>query len=191
MTGLLATALTGVFVFTTFPAADALASSTGQSLSQEPTYETLHVAMTAYNAVEAQTDGSPDRTSIGAYSDPDIVAARSQDLADELPYGTVIDVVPNPDSKDPKCGLSAVHDRIGYRVIADAMHPRMKNKIDILFDTKPISVGGRKLNPAIVLGVCKDVEIRVVGRIDTRHMPANQTELAAMMDTATLALADK
>ncbi len=190
MTGLLATALTGFFVYATLPGAT-LASTDGQGASVEPAYQELHVAMTAYNAVEAQTDGDPHITAIGAYSDPDIVAARSQDLADELPYGTVIAVVADPDSKDPKCGLAAVHDLIGYRVVADAMHPRMKNKIDILFDTKPVSFGGRKVNPARVLGVCSDVTIQIIGRVDTAHMPRNQAELAAMMGVANYALAGK
>lgn len=188
MTGLLATALTGVFVLSNFPAATALASSTGLSLSPEPTYQTLHVAMTAYNAVEEQTDGNPSITSIGANADPDVVVARSKDLADELPYGTVIDVVPNPDSKDPNCGLAVVHSRIGLRVIADAMHSRKRNQIDVLFDTKPITLGGKKVNPAIALGYCKDVEIRVIGRIDTAKIPKTQTELAAMMGAAPFAV---
>lgn len=187
MTGIFATALTGFFVYATLPGTTTLVSANGQEVPVEPTYETLHVAMTAYNAVEAQTDGNPHITAIGAFSDPDIIAARSQDLADELPYGTVIEVVADPDSEDPSCGLSSVHDLIGYRVIADAMNARMRNKIDILFDWQPVSFGGRKVNPARILGVCKDVTIRVIGRIDTAHMPHNQAELAAMMGAASLA----
>lgn len=187
MTGLLATALSGVFVLSNFPAATALASSTGLDLSPEPTYQVLDVTLTAYNAVEGQTDGSPDRTAIGVYSNPEVVAARSKDLADELPYGTVIDVVADPASTDPNCGLEAVHDRIGYRVIADAMHPRKREQVDILFDTTPVRLNGKKLNPAVVLGYCKDVQIRVIGRIDPAKMPKTQTELAAMMGKAPLA----
>lgn len=188
MTGLLATALSGVFVLSNFPAATALASSSGLSLSPEPTYLSLHVTMTAYNAVEEQTDGNPHITAIGAFSDPDVVVARSKDLADELPYGTVIDVVPNPDSMDPNCGLAVVQSRIGLRVVADAMHSRKRNQVDVLFDMKPVMVGGKKTNPAIALGYCKDVKIRVIGRIDTNKMPKTQTELAAMMGTSPFAV---
>lgn len=188
MTGLMTKALTGFFVYASLSGVPALASTTDGEVSWEPTYQSLHVRMTAYNAVPEQTDGNPSTTSIGAFADPDVVVARSKDLADELPYGTVIDVVPNPDSTDPNCGLAAVHSRIGYRVVADAMHPRKRNQVDILFDTDPIRVGGRQLNPAKVLGLCKDVEIRIIGRIDTSHMPKNQAELAAMMGSASLAL---
>lgn len=188
MTGLLATALTGFFVYAGLPSATALASSTGTEAGVEPTYQSLHVKMTAYNAVEGQTDGNPHLTAIGAYSNPEVVVARSKDLANELPYGTVIDVVPNPDSSDPNCGVNVVHDLIGYRVVADAMHPRKRNQVDILLDTDPIRVGGKKLNPANVLGYCKDVEIRIIGRIDTDHMPKNQAELAAMMGDSAFAI---
>ena len=44
------------------------------------------------------------------------------------------------------------------------------------------------MNPAVVLGVCKDIEIRVVGKIDIKQMPKNQTELLASVGGATLAL---
>jgi hypothetical protein len=94
----------------------------------------------------------------------------------------------DPDSKDPNCGISLVQSRIGLRVVADAMHPRKRNQIDVLFDTKPITLGGKKVNPAIALGYCKDVEIRVIGRIDTAKMPKTQTELAAMMGAAPFAV---
>src|SRR4051812_31083493 len=39
----------------------------------EPTYETYTVTMTAYNAVPGQTDDTPEFTSIGAWTNPDII----------------------------------------------------------------------------------------------------------------------
>ncbi|MEN9413022.1 MAG: hypothetical protein RLZZ342_109 [Candidatus Parcubacteria bacterium] len=184
MTGLLSTALTGVFALSGVAGPIALADT--QNAVAELTYPTYTVSMTAYNAVEAQTDGDPHTTASGAFSDPDVVIARSKDLADELPFGTVVEVVPA--GSGPGCGISAVSDKIGLRVVADAMHPRKRNQVDILFDTKPVSVNGKKINPAVVFGICKDVEIRVVGRIDINKMPKNQAELAILLEATSLAL---
>ncbi len=188
MTGLLATALTGFFILPNGSAALALASSTNQEAPQVPTYET-QVTLTAYNAVESQTDADPTTTASGAFSDPDVVAARSQDLADELPFGTVIEIVPDEDSKDPNCGLGLVADRIGYRVIADAMHPRKRDQVDILLPArKDVTVGGRAVNAAVALGLCKDVTIRVVGRVDIDHMPKTQAQLVKAIGKDALAV---
>lgn len=153
-----------------------------------PTYET-QVTLTAYNAVEAQTDADPTTTASGAFSDPDVVAARSGDLADELPFGTVIEIVPAPDSKDPNCGLGLVSDRIGYRVIADAMHPRKRDQVDILFASgKDVKVGGKLVNAAVALGMCKDITIRVVGHIDISRMPKTQAQLVKAIGKDVLAV---
>jgi len=142
--------------------------------------------MTAYNALPEQTDSNPDITASGAFSDPDIIAARSRDLADELPFGTVISVTAA--SSSVNCGLPLVRDMIGLRVIADSMHPRKRNQIDILFDhTETVKVGGKRTNPARALGVCKGVQIEVVGYIDPRHMPKNQLELKIALGETTLA----
>jgi 3D (Asp-Asp-Asp) domain-containing protein len=182
MTTAVAAAVTGAFLLQALtPIASALVEESVREAPVQPTYPTYSVSMTAYNAVEEQTDSTPTQTSIGAYTNPDIIAARSKDLAEALPYGTVIEIVPVSTSTpiDHKCGRELVHEQIGYRVIADAMHPRMKNKIDILMDhTKPISIRGKKMNPARIFGVCKNVEIRVVGKIDTKKMPKTQEELA-------------
>jgi 3D (Asp-Asp-Asp) domain-containing protein len=143
--------------------------------------------MTAYNAVPGQTDDSPEYTSIGAWTNPDIIAARSSDLADELPYGTVIAVLPA--TTTPNCGYKFVSDKIGLRVIGDAMNSRMRNKIDILMDDEPIRAqAGLWRNPAKALGFCRDVQIVVVGRVDTKHIPKNQTALAAAIGLAPLAI---
>ena len=138
------------------------------------------VAMTGYNAVPGQTDDNPLVTAAGVFSDPDVVAARSQDLADDLPFGTVIEIVPESATSSPTCGLPNVMDKVGYRVIADTMNARMHNKIDILFHASQ-SVNGKKVNPARILGKCKGIDIRVVGHVDITHMPKDQAELKEML----------
>lgn len=133
--------------------------------------------MTGYNAVIGQTDSDPYTTASGAYSDPDVVAARSVDLADQLPFGTVIEV-DTTSSTSTSCGLSAVADSVGYRVIADSMHPRKRDQIDLLFHTDDTyRVGGKVMNAANVLGVCKNVSIKIIGQVDIKHMPKSQAEL--------------
>lgn len=142
---------------------------------EAPTYT---VSMTGYNAVPEQTDGDPYTTASGAYSDPDVVAARSVDLKEDLPFGTVIEIVQHNDTKSPNCGFSVVEEHLGLRVIADSMHPRKRNQIDILLpNEKTVRAAGKVVNPAVALGVCKEVEIRVVGKIDIRDMPKTQQQL--------------
>jgi len=134
--------------------------------------------MTGYNAVAAQTDGDPHVTAIGVYSEPDVVAARSIDLADDLPYGTVIEVVSHSATTSRNCGMDAVDQHLGLRVIADSMHSRKRNQIDLLFHNEPtVRAGGRLVNPAVAFGICKEVEIRVVGKIDMKNVPRSQSEL--------------
>lgn len=148
--------------------------------------KTYSVAMTGYNAVPEQTDGEPSTTASGAFSNPDIVAARSVDLADELPFGTVIEIVPSEATSTPNCGLSNVEPFLGYRVIADAMNGRKRNQVDILFDSDVSArVGGKRMNPAITLGKCSNVSIRVVGHVDVRKMPKSQIELMSAIGFAT------
>lgn len=182
MTSVLTSALVGLFLLS----ASNIGSAVANAIVPVPTF---HVAMTAYNAVPEQTDDTPYVTASGAYSDPDIVAARSVDLADDLPFGTVIEIVAA--TSTPNCGVGVVEDFIGLRVIADSMHPRKQNQIDVLFHADDfVKVGGKMVNPAIALGVCKDVEIRVVGKIDTKKMPRTQAELAKMVgESSAIALA--
>ena len=175
---LLTTALIGLFLLS-----NASATST-QTLPEFPAYT---VAMTGYNAVPEQTDDNPDITASGAYSNPDIVAARSVDLADKLPYGTVIAITRAATSTN--CGIASVSDKVGYRVVADSMHPRKRNQIDLMFATDDsVKIGGKPTNLAIALGVCSDVEIRVVGKIDVSHMPRSQAELKKVIDGQLLAI---
>lgn len=145
-------------------------------LDQLPSYS---VTITAYNAVPSQTDSSPFTTASGAYSNPDIVAARSQDLADELPFGTVVAIVPSATSS-PECGYSVVGDDVGLRVIADTMNARMHNKVDILLAHQ---------SAARTLGVCKGMQVVVVGHIDVSHMPKTQADLKALLGDTDVAIA--
>ena len=185
------TALMAFFILSSNTSAE-VSQITPEMASPEPVQEVLEVhsvALTGYNAVPEQTDADPSMTASGAYSNPEIVAARSVDLADELPFGTVIEFTIAETGTKAPCGLSSVNHLVGYRVIADSMHPRKRNQIDIMFDTQDsVRIGGKKMNPAVVLGVCKNIEIRVVGHIDIKKMPRNQMELQLAFGTAALAI---
>lgn len=145
---------------------------------------TLTTKLTAYNAVPSQTDNNPFWTASGAFSNPEVVAARSGDLAYKLPYGTVIEIDREYDDT-PSCGYSKVESQIGYRVIADAMNPRIKNTVDVLLDqNNTVPHQGRMINPGRALGVCGKVSVRVIGKIDVNDIPSTQAELARMVDAA-------
>ncbi len=146
------------------------------------------VSMTAYNALVGQTDGDPTITASGAFSNPEVVAARSRDLASELPFGTVIRI--ERTGKDtPGCRFAQIEPQIGYRVIADTMNARWTKKIDVLLDeTNTVAVHGQEVNPAIALGVCRSVTVTVVGKVAIKSIPTTQAQLVKMFGTATLAL---
>lgn len=190
MPSLLSTALIGAFALGSLGGNFAQATSTPEVTIEEPTYQSYTVSLTGYNAVPEQTDGNPDITASGVFSDPDVVAARSKDLADELPFGTVIALTQTASSSSATCGFRVVDEIVGLRVIADAMHPRKRNQVDIMFHVDDrVRIGGRQVNPARALGVCKNnIEIKVVGHVDMKHMPHNQTELRALMGAAGLAI---
>jgi 3D (Asp-Asp-Asp) domain-containing protein len=175
MTPTIATALTGFFVFSGVHGLSA-ESLRKPEAPEVPIYQTYTVAMTGYNALPEQTDSDPFTTASGAYSDPDVMAARSVDLADELPFGTVIAV--SGSETTPNCGIGLVEDQILLRVIGDSMHPRKRQQIDILFDhTNTVLARGKQMNPALVLGMCKNIEISVVGFVDIKRIPKTQAEL--------------
>ena len=191
----LAIALTGFFVWS---GAASIASSTPViapvaepppvivDIVEHSASTPRRVRLTAYNALPEQTDDTPELTGSGIPTNPETIAARSQDLKAELPFGTVI-ALESP-SKSNACGFSTVKHLIGYRVIADSMHERKRNQIDILLnenDLVPIGVSGKPktmTNPAIALGLCT-VEMRVVGRIPLSQIPTTQAELALMVRT--------
>src|SRR3989344_6337080 len=146
-------ALMGLFLFA--GAAGALPASATAPQAFVPSYI---VTLTGYNAVPGQTDDTPFITASGAYTNPEVVAARSQDLKDELPFGTII-AITGPSTKSGTCGYGAVSDNIGYRVIADTMNVRYANRIDVVFGTKDryLLPDGRTMNAASLLGVCTGV----------------------------------
>ena len=149
----------------------------------EPASATYTVKMTAYNAVVGQTDADPFTTASGAYSNPEVVAARSRDLAAQLPFGTVVAI--SRTAKDtPRCQYSKVDHLIGYRVIADSMNARIVNHVDVLMPAgKTIAVdGGRLVNPGIALGSCDQVSVKVVGKVNINDVPKTQAELASLIE---------
>src|ERR1700733_11258133 len=92
-------------------AASAINPSDASQASANPAFT---VTLTGYNAVASQTDGDPTTTANGGQADPDVVAARSRDLGDELPFGTIIAIShATSTAADPNCGYSAVSSLIG------------------------------------------------------------------------------
>ncbi len=147
------------------------------------------VTLTAYNAVPAQTDSNPFETASGAFSNPEVVAARSQDLADELPFGTIIEVDGSAISSDGTCGYDVVQPVIGYRVIEDTMNAKFTKRVDVLLPTKASYATADKgmKNAAQILGICNGVTVRVVGHVGIDRIPKTQAELAAIVDGSKLA----
>lgn len=177
------TALMGFLLFSSGTPAKAAAP-------KAPELPRYAVTLTAYNAVPEQTDGNPFETASGAYSNPEVVAARSQDLRDELPFGTIIEIDGSNAAKE-KCGYSVVAPLVGYRVIADSMNARYTDRIDILLGTKAeyaTTDKGMK-NAAEILGICKGITIRVVGYVNINRIPKTQAALAVMVEGTTKELA--
>ena len=140
------------------------------------------VTLTAYNAVPEQTDSDPLETASGAFSNPEVIAARSRNLAAELPFGTIIEI-DGTDASKKNCGYDIVAPIIGYRVIADTMNARYTDRIDILFSTESNYArkdGGTK-NAGLILGICSGVTIRVVGYVGINRIPKTQIELAKIV----------
>ena len=168
----------GLFLFS--GAAMANPAPTQTPAPVQPAYT---VALTGYNAVPAQTDDNPLVTASGAYSNPEVVAARSQDLAAELPFGTIVEIDGPAAAMSTTCGYGAVAPVVGYRVIADTMNARFSDRVDILFSTKAEyhTAGGMK-NASTVLGVCPSSTVRVVGHVDINRIPKTQSALAALVE---------
>lgn len=146
------------------------------------------VSLTSYNAVVEQTDSNPFITASGAATNPEVIAARSIDLAGELPYGTIVALERTGDDSS-KCHFNATKHLIGYRVIADSMHSRKRKQIDVLLDEKDtVVINGKEMNPAIALGVCSGVSVRVLGKIEMSDIPATQEELRMIVEGDSLAM---
>lgn len=142
----------------------------------------LTVKVTSYNAVPEQTDHNPFVTASGAFSNPEVVAARSVDLAGDLPFGTVVTLTREA-SDTENCRYQAVEHLIGYRVIADSMHSRKREQIDILLDqTHTVPVHGKETNPSIALGLCGEVTVTVIGKIAISDIPETQEELRLLVE---------
>lgn len=141
------------------------------------------VTLTAYNAVSAQTDSDPLITASGAYSNPEVVIARSVDLAKALPFGTIVELDGSAISQDNTCGYHIIEPLVGYRVVADSMNARYTSRVDLLFNVQEeyVKPSGKTMNAAKVLGVCNGVGIRVVGYVDINKIPKTQAELARLV----------
>ena len=171
------TALMGLFLLSSAVIAKpALAQA--PTAPEPPSYT---VTLTGYNAVPAQTKDDPFVTASGAYSNPAVVAARSQDMAGELPFGTIVRI-DEPPATSTTCGYGMVAPIVGYRIIADTMNVRYHHRMDILFSTKAhyATAGGTK-NASTVLGVCPGATISVVGHVDISNIPKTQAALVALV----------
>lgn len=146
------------------------------------------VKLTSYNAVPEQTDSNPTETASGAATNPEVIAARSVDLAGALPFGTIV-ALERGEEDTGKCHYSAVEHLIGYRVIADSMHSRKREQIDVLLDQNDtVTVRGQEMNPSVALGVCSGVSVRVLGKIKVSDIPATQEELRMLIEGDALAM---
>jgi len=186
-------ALMGFFILSAVSLGQPAAAEGKTDLSATKTAITIlasHVvSLTGYNAVPGQTDDDPYTTASGTYSNPEVVAARSVDLADDLPFGTIIAIEP-ADTSDPNCGYPVVAGRVGIRVIADSMNPRIHNTVDVLFSNHDtVTVGGKERNAANALGICKNVTIKVIGHMKVSDIPQTQNGLVALLENQTADLA--
>jgi 3D (Asp-Asp-Asp) domain-containing protein len=153
--------------------------------SVTPSYQ---VKLTGYNAVPSQTDGDPSTTASGAASNHEVIAARSHDLAEELPFGTVVRFS-RVGVDTPGCNFHKVEHLIGYRVVADTMNARWTKRMDVELDAADtVKVEGRNVNPGLALGVCSTVTVEVVGHIPLSRIPKTQAELAHLYAPHELAL---
>jgi hypothetical protein len=76
-----------------------------------------------------------------------------------------------------------VEDQIGYRVIADAMNPRITNTVDVLMNQHAkVWVDGRMVNPALAVGRCDAVTVTVVGKLAISEIPQTQAQLATIVE---------
>lgn len=148
------------------------------------------IKLTAYNALPEQTDDTPLITGSGAPSNPEVIAARSQDLSQVLPYGTIISIE-RPQVQNNNCGYDLVSNQIGnYRVIADSTHARKHSQIDLLLDeNNTVSIKEKQVNPSLALGICDGVTIRVVGKIRVEDIPKTQEELRLIVEGNEVAFA--
>ena len=175
-------ALMGLFLLA--GAAGLPAAAQAPAALAAPVQPTYTLTLTGYNAVPEQTDSSPFETASGAYSNPEVVAARSQDLGDELPFGTIVAIEGPASNNNGGCNYETIKRSVGYRVIADTMNVRFKNRIDVLFPIKDryLLPSGGTMNAASLLGACPGTTVRVVGFVKIGKLPKTQAELAALVE---------
>lgn len=121
--------------------------------------EALSFKATAYNALQEQTDSTPNITATGTRTRPGIVAA-SRDVLEALPYGSLVRVVDVSSHEDAPNGCEgsleqlkslSPHDGAVFR-IEDTMHRRKQEQVDF-FMSEP--------NDARTWGVCKITLVHV------------------------------
>lgn len=188
------TTLTGLFVWSSVATSSVLTPPTASVAIAEPAAplaaaaaKTIPVRITGYNAVPEQTDGDPFTTASGAFSNPEVVAAVSRDLKADLPFGTVIALEASDKLSGQYCGWELVEHFVGYRVIADTMNARHRERVDILFAEDAlvdVRVDGtvKRVNAARALASCGGIKVRVVGRVDIKEIPETQAELAMRVE---------
>ncbi len=183
MPSIFSTALMGLLLLPSASTTVVTANPWVKTAPIEPIYQQYTVSMTGYNAVAEQTDGTPDYSASGLRVNPEIDAAVSRDMLDKgLPFGTIVELVPGTATSTVNCGLSSVDDSIGYRVVTDTMNARYSNFMDILFDIEDtVTVGKLDRNKAKAIGLCRDVQIRVVGHVELDEVPATQKALKAIV----------
>ena len=182
MTYLLNIALMGVFTLSGVLGATTSAVETHIYESPKVLAEISSLRLTGYNAVIEQTNEDPMTTASGARSNHETIIARSRDMADILPYGTIVSL--SYGGGGDSCGFQKVEHLVGYRVVADTMHKRKTRQVDVLFGTEDVvRLKENRLNPAMVMGIC-EVDIRVVGYVPIKDIPSTQEELRLLVENS-------
>ena len=180
MTSFITIALTGFLVWSGASTGALQVSSQVSAPGNTAVSEVYSVKLTGYNAVPEQTDSDPNTTASGAKSNYETIVARSRDMAEIFPYGTIISL--ETPKGDKSCGFKEVEHLVGYRVVADTMHERKRRQMDIMFNMADVvSLGGKPTNPAVVVGVC-DITVRIVGKVAIKDIPKTQAELALLVN---------
>lgn len=115
-----------------------LPSFAGLHSAEKPAYTLLS---TAYNSLPEQTDDTPFETATGEQTQPGIIAL-SRDLLEEIPYGSVVEIVDvRPRVEEPNgCGATMTTIRrmetypgltAGQFRVADTMHRRKTEQLDM------------------------------------------------------------
>lgn len=159
----------------------------GVHAASEQTETSFKLTVTAYNAVAAQTSNNrPHITASGTSANPQTVAAVAPRLLKKLPFGTVVRIETKKMTAQPRsCGIRHVQHLIGDRVVADTMAPSAQG-VDVLMPKRALVTlpNGRRVNPAVALGFCREVSVKVVAHInihDPKRLPRTQAELIAMV----------